>query len=195
MKRLAMAMVLGLLTFNIAQAADKPSLLIYISPEKYQHPTLVGIAPLYTHWVEQAAIAEGVASRALAASFANVGVCEAGKHADIIAWVKPRLVYNPVNATYYARLKVQLHLGDGSPLATYKAEGQEYGSLTSIFADQEVGRAFDQAMKQVMTQISSDNTLQSNIQKAIISDFTRSPCGIVAIVGREPNSEFSIFGN
>ncbi|MCE9633581.1 MAG: hypothetical protein K8Q92_05290 [Methylophilales bacterium] len=189
MKRLFLATLVGVMTINTAWAAE-PSLLVYTSPDRYGHPTVVGVAPLYTRWVDYTVIAEDAASRALARRFSNVGACEAGKTADLIAWVNSRLVYNPASSTYYAKLKVQLHRGDGQPLATYKAEGEQFGQLTSIYQDNEVGKAFDAAMQNIMTQIQADSALQSSIQTAMAADFTRSPCGIVSIVGREPKFSF-----
>jgi hypothetical protein len=186
MKRLFLAVILGVMGSTAAAAASEPRVLIYISPEKYQHPTLVGVAPLYTHWVEHTVIAEDAAMRALTERFSDVGVCEAGKSADVIVWLKPRLVYSPVSSTYYAKLKVQFHLGDGRPLATYKAEGEQYGNIVSAFIDSEVSKAYDAAMLQIMAQLQADSAIQNSIQSAMDKGFTRAPCGVVSIVGRDP---------
>jgi hypothetical protein len=182
MKHLFMVVVLSLIATSSAWAEGESSLIVYMSSEKYNHPVLVGVAPLYTRWVYQAEIAEDAAIKALATKFADVSTCEAGKRADVIAWVKPRLVYNPAVGTYYAKLKVEFHLGDGRPLATYKAEGKHDGSIDSLFIVDEVSLAFDDAMRQIMLKLQADSNLQANIQSAMTAGFTRSPCGMVAVL-------------
>lgn len=187
MKHVILILALSLMAMSMAWAQDQPSqnepsLIVYMSPDRYNHPVLVGVAPLYTRWVYQGEIAESAATKALATRFADVGSCEAGKSADVIAWVKPRLVYNPAVGTYYAKVKLELHLGDGRPLATYKAEGRHDGSVTSLFMVDEVGKAFDDAMRQIMVKLQADAALQNNIQSAKAAGFTHSPCGMVAVL-------------
>jgi hypothetical protein len=189
MKYLVMALMLSVVGVASAWAEGEPSLIVYMSPEKYNHPVLVGVAPLYTRWVYQAEIAEDAASKALATKFADVGSCEAGKSADVIAWVKPKLIYNPAVGTYYAKLKVEFHLSDGRPLATYKAEGRHDGSIDSLFVVDEVSLAFDDAMRQIMLKLQADTTLQNNIQSAKTAGFTHNPCGMVAVLSSPKSSE------
>jgi len=188
-KQIVMALALSLFAISSAWAEGEPSLIVYMSPEKYNHPVLVGVAPLYTRWVYQAEIAEEAATKALATKFADVSTCDAGKRSDIIAWVKPRMVYNPAVGTYYAKLKVELHLGDGRPLATYKAEGQHDGSINSIFVVDEVSLAFDDAMRQIMLKLQADSNLQTKIQSAMAAGFTRSPCSMAAVLSSPRNND------
>jgi hypothetical protein len=189
MKRLVLVMLISLMGSGSVWAEGDPSLLIYMSPDKYNRPVLVGVAPLYTSWVYQGQIAENAAFKALSTKFKDVGICDAGKAADIIAWVKPRLIYNPAVTTYYAKLKVEFHLGDGRPLATYKAIGHENGSIASIYRDDEVARAFDDAMQQIMQKMEADPELQKNIQNAMASDFTRNPCGMAQVLSGPRNKD------
>ena len=187
-----MALMLSLAGSGVVWA-EQPSMLIYMSPERYNHPTVVGVAPMYTRWVYQAEAAENAAFKAMSAKFKDVGVCDGGKSADVVAWVKPRLVYNPAVGTYFAILKLELHLGDGRTLATYKATGQHNGSITSIYMDDEVNRAYDDAMRQIMAQMQADTALQNNIQSAITTNFTRSPCGMVSVLSApKAQDDFSI---
>ncbi|HEY7987224.1 MAG TPA: hypothetical protein VIE17_09955 [Methylophilaceae bacterium] len=190
MKYFVLMLMLSLMWIGSARAEGESSLIVYMSPEKYNHPVLVGVAPLYTRWVYQAEIAEGAASKALATKFSEVSTCEAGKRADVIAWVKPRLVYNPAVGTYYAKLKVELHLGDGRTLATYKAEGQHDGRIDSLFMVDEVSLAFDDAMRQIMLKVQADTGLQNNIQSAKAAGFTRSPCSMVAVLSTPKSSDW-----
>jgi hypothetical protein len=189
MKRLILAMLLGLMGSGPVWAEADPSLLIYMSPDKYNHPVLVGVAPLYTTWVYQGQIAENSAFKALSTKFTDIGICDAGKSSDIIAWVKPRLIYNPAVATYYAKIKLELHLGDGRPLATYKVVGHENGSIASYFKDDEVARAFDDAMRQIMQKMEADPNLQKNIHNAMASNFTRNPCGMAQVLAGPKNTD------
>jgi hypothetical protein len=189
MKYFVMGLMLSLIGVGSAWAEGESSLIVYMSPEKYDHPVLVGVAPMYTRWVYQAEIAEDAASKALATKFSDVSTCEAGKSADVIAWVKPRLFYNPAVGTYYAKLKVEFHLGDGRPLATYTAEGHHDGSIDSIYMVDEVGLAFDDAMRQIMLKLQADTGLQNNIKSAKAAGFTRSPCGMVAVLSTPKNNE------
>jgi hypothetical protein len=189
MKRLVMVLMLILADIGSAYAEQEPSMLIYMSPDKYNHPVLVGVAPLYTHWVYQAEIAENAAFNALSARYTDIGICDGTRSADIVAWVKPKLVYNPAVQTYYAKLKLELHLGDGSPIGTYKAVGHEDGSITSVYTDDEVARAYDDAMRQIMDKMQADSALQNRIHNALAANFKRNPCGMNSVLTNPKNKE------
>lgn len=190
MKNWKWVLVAGLLSTHSAWAATPQSTLrIYMSSDKLDHPVLVGLAPYFNQWVPQGEIALKVVSHSLTGHFASVGTCEDGKTSDVIAWVKPRLVYNPGVGTYYATLKVQFHLGDGRPLATFKAEGRQDGAIDSVFAEDKINQAFGMAMANIESQFVNDSTLQQAIHDAVKQDFTRSPCGVVAILGRQKSED------
>lgn len=190
MKNWILGCTLGLAAVNSAWAAtEQTSLLMYISPEKYENGVLVGLPPMYAYSLPQGQIAVKEVEKGLSSHFSSVGFCEAGKSADVIAWIKPRLVYNPAVQTYFATLKVQFHLGDGRSLATYKAEGREYGAINSLYANDEAARAFSAAMKTIETQFVNDASLQQAINDAMTKDFTRSPCGMVSVFGRAKQSD------
>lgn len=190
MKHWILACVMGVMGINSAWAAsEQPSVLIYISPDKYNHPLRIGLLPYYSHWVKQGEVAEKVASKALEKHFSKVGMCEAGLSSDIVVWVKPRLIYNPGVGRYYAMLKVQFHLGDGSPLATYKAVGEQDGNIGSAYVDETIDKAFGVAMENIESLFVNDATLQQAISTAKDKGFPHSPCGMVAVFGRSQKEE------
>ncbi len=195
MKQWILACMCSLVGMNAAWAAaepadaQQPSVAVYITKEKYEHPLRIGLLPYYSHWVSQGVVAEKAALPVLRKHFANTEVCDAGRVADIIVWIKPRLIYNPGVGKYYAMLKVQFHLGDGRSLATYKSVGEQDGDMGSIYVDETIEQAFDRAMASIETQFVNDAALQQAFSTALGKDFTRSPCGMVSIFGRSPTEE------
>lgn len=191
MRNWILACALSLIGMNVVQAADgaQPSVAVYISQEKYDHPMRIGLLPYYSHWVSQGVVAEKAAMPVLRKHFANVEACDTGRTADVIVWVKPRLIYNPGVGKYYAMLKVQFHLGDGRPLATYKAVGEMDGNIGSAYVDETIDKAFNRGMADIETKFVNDAALQQAISAGLTKDFTRSPCGLVAMFGRSPVEE------
>lgn len=164
-----------------AMAEERAKLLIYISPHEYEHPVQLGIMPYFNTWIERGPLVQEASREALAPHFASVGVCDGSNAGDVIAWVKPQLTYNPSSRFYYAKVKVQFHLGDGRHLGTLKAEGQRNGFIDSAFINSDVRKAYDAAMQDIARQYAADAALQQAVHDGLAKDFTRAPCSIVGI--------------
>lgn len=177
MKKWILACVLGFAASQAAWAGtEQASLLVYVSPNKLDHPVQIGLQPYSRHWVWQGQIAAKAATHLLGQHFAKTEMCDSGQTSDVIAWVKPRLLYNPGVERYYAMLKVEFHLGDGRSLANYKAVGEQTGNVNSAYVDETVGKAFNIAMESIATQFAGDAAVQQAIADAMSKDFTRKPC-------------------
>jgi len=181
MKSWMLSVVLTMASLSAA-ADDKPSLLIYQSPQEYTHEVRMGMMPYFSRWVLKGPAADAAALAALAPHFSEIGRCDGGSGADVLMWLRPRISYNPVSATYYAQVSAQVHLGSGQYLKTLKANAEQPGPIQSVYADALVRKAFDGAMQQIASQFAADAALQADIAQARAKDMTKAPCAIIGVV-------------
>ncbi len=173
---------LGLLMFEAASAADQPSLLLYINAKEYSHETNIGMKPYFSRWVARGPAVEAAALKTLTPHFKTVGVCENTQAADVIAWISPKLNYNPAPGRYYAGVKVHFYLGDGRLLGSVQATGEHDAPINSVFVDNDVRLAYEDAMQKIVTKFTADATLQQAMQTGLQTDFTRMPCAMVGVL-------------
>lgn len=176
-----MALV-GMLLAGTVSAVEPPSLLLYINPQEYGHEVNIGMKPYFSKWVARGPAVEAAARNALAPHFRNVEVCEGNKAADVIAAISPQLNYNPVSERYYAKVKVRFYTGDGKALDSLHATGYHVAPINSVFIDNDVRLAFEDAMQNIAGQYVADGTMQVNLHQAMQSDFTRMPCEMVGMI-------------
>lgn len=172
------------LTVSSAMAEDKPTLLIYQSPQEYTHEVRIGMMPYYARWVLKGPSVNAAALAAFGPHFAEVGRCDGASGADVLVWLRPSINYNPVSHSYYAKVTGQFHLGNGKYLGTLKATAEQPGSIQTVYADQLVRKAFDTAMQDIARQYVADSALQQSVAEARAGDMTKAPC---AIIGAIPN--------
>lgn len=178
------ALACALTVVNAAQAEDLPSALIYISPHEFSHEVRVGVPPYYSRWVLNGPALEAAAREALAPHFSGLALCDGVSGADVLLWVKPQLTYNAGVKRYYAKVKAQLHLGNGKQVAVYKAMGERDGEIGSVYADRSVQQAYGSAMQDIVRQYLADAATQQAIAQARAENVTKAPC---ALIGAVPN--------
>ena len=178
------SLLFALLLSAVAHAENKPSLLIYQSPQEYTHEVRMGMMPYFSRWVLKGPSADAAALEAFAPHFSEIGRCDGGSGADVLMWLRPRISYNPVSSTFYAQVSAQVHLGSGKYLTTLKATAEQPGPIQSIYADALIRKAFDGAMQQIASQYAADAQLQASIAEARAKEMTKAPC---AIIGAVPN--------
>lgn len=178
------AALLALSGQGSAQAEGLPDALIYISPHEYTHEVRLGVPPYFSGWVMKGPVVEAAAREALGPLFSRVDLCDGSSGADVVVWVKPQLNYNPLVKRYYAKVKAQFHLGNGKQVGVYKAMGEQEGAIASVYADQQVRQAYDEAMRDIVRQFNADTAAQQAIADAHAANQTKSPC---ALIGAIPN--------
>ena len=178
------AVLLAIGTARLGMAADKADALIYISPNEFSHEIRLGVPPYFSKWILNGPAVEAAAREALAPHFASVALCDGVSGADVLVWVKPNLSYNPGIKRYYAKLKVQFHLGSGKQFAVYKATGDQDGAIGSAYAEQQVQQAFNTAMVDIVQQYLADAAAQQLLGDAISKNQIKVPC---ALIGAIPN--------
>lgn len=181
MKRWFVFAILSL-TINAATAGEKPSLLIYQSPQEYTHEVRIGMMPYFSRWVLKGPAADAAALAAFAPHFSDVSRCDGASGADVLVWLRPSINYNPVSSTYYAKVTAQFHLGSGKYLATLKTTGEQPGSVQTLYADELVRKAFDVAMQNIASQYAADAVMQAAIADARAKDLTKAPCAIIGVI-------------
>lgn len=164
-----------------ARAEDRPSLLLYISQD-YSQDVQIGLYPYWAVWVDRVDSAKSSIRKGLAPYFKSIDECEGTNVGDLIARVKPQLAFNPGVGIYYAQIRIEFNLGDGRHLRTFKAVGQHFGSMGSAFVQDDVNKAFDAAMQNIVEQYVADTKLQESIRADMASDFNRAPCAMVGLV-------------
>jgi hypothetical protein len=178
------AMGTAMLASSHVYADPQMEALIYISPQDFSHEVRLGTPPYFSRWVLKGPAVQAAAQEALSSYFSPVALCDGVSGADVLVWVKPNLSYNPGIRRYYAKLKVQFHSGNGKQVAVYKAMGEQDGAIGSVYADDDVRKAFDAGMRQIMQQFQADANAQQALAAAKAANPTKAPC---ALIGAIPN--------
>lgn len=184
--KLMVAALLLALNIHAAQANDLPgsspaaTLAIYLAPHEMQNSAVLR-DKYYSYWFNRGEIVSTVAQNTFRPMFREVSVCEGTNPADVIAWVKPQLFYNPQMQIYYADLKVNFYRTDGRPLATLKAKAQRNGFLGSYYYQQTYD-VYADAFRKIAMQFGQNAALQDAIRQSMAEHLTRAPCGIVGLV-------------
>lgn len=185
LKQLAAAL---LMVMSIPAAlADEPpgsnqnaSLAIYLAPHEYNHPVMLRHS-YYTYWVNRGEIVAAVAQNTFRPMFREVSTCEGNNAADVIAWVRPQLFYNPLMTVYYADLKVNFYRADGKPIGTLKSKAQRNGFLDSFYYQHSYD-VFADAFSKITDQFSQNAALQDAIRQSMTEKVAHAPCAIVGLV-------------
>lgn len=185
LKRSAAALLMSLcipaaLADEPADISHNASLAIYLAPHEYNNPVQLRHA-YYTYWVNRGEIVAAVAQNTFRPMFREVSACEGNNAADVIVWVKPQLVYNPLMTVYYADLKVNFYRADGKPIGTLKAKAQRNGFLDSFYY-QHTYDVYEDAFRQIAVQFNQNAALQDAIRQSMAEHVTRAPCAIVGLV-------------
>lgn len=179
MKSIIAALLLGLTLSGAAAAEEaKPNLLLYISPNEYAHEVRLGFIPYYIVWARRGPALEQAARQALQPQFGDIGMCEGSNGGDVIAWLQPELSYNPMVATYYAKVTARFFRADGKPIGTLTSTGTSHSAIGSRLIDAYVREAFGRAMQDIATQYAADGRMQ----QAVDHNLARTPCALVALV-------------
>ncbi len=182
-----LAAVLLMLVSIPAALADETSgnshnatLAIYLAPHEYNQPVVLRHA-YYTYWVNRGEIVAAVAQNTFRPMFREVSTCEGGNTADVIAWVRPQLFYNPLMEIYYADLKVNFYRADGKPIGTLKSKAQRNGFLDSFYYQRSYD-VFADAFSKITDQLSQNTALQDAIRLSMAEKVAHAPCAIVGLV-------------
>lgn len=179
MKRMIAGFLMCLACAGAANAEEsKPGLVMYISPNEYSHEVRLGFVPYYVVWARKGPALERAARNALQPHFGEIGLCEGSNGGDVIVWLQPQINYNPMVATYYAKVTARFFRADGKPIATLKATGEQTGAIGSRLVEYYVQGAFDKAMQDIATQYAADSALQQAIDRSL----PRTPCAMVALI-------------
>ena len=163
---------------NAAWAEEQPSLLLYISRDTTESKQ-IGIPPLYSIWVDRVEIAKQAAVKALAPLFREIDQCDGMKQAEVIAKIKPKLMFMPVENSFVTQVSLVFYLGNGQRIGSVKATGQAYGFIDSVYADKIVAKSYEQAMSIIAQEYKADSRLQENLRGGLASGIKTVPCGIV----------------
>jgi hypothetical protein len=173
---------LGWVLAGSAVAAEPPSLLIYINPQEYSHEVKLGLQPIINKWVARGPATEAAALKVLAPHFKSVDVCEGNKAANVIASIKPYLSYSAAPERYNTKVSVRFYRTDGKLLGRIKTSGKHDASLNSVFVDNDVRLAFEDAMQNMVKLYTTDQKLQDAIHQAQQEDLTPMPCEMVGAI-------------
>lgn len=173
-------LALLLMTSNISYATPATRALIYIDPLEYTHEIKLWHF-YYDYWFSQGKTVEPIALAALAPLFSESSMCEGGKAADVVVWIKPHMFYNPHMTTFYGTIVAQVYSGNGRLLGRYKAEAERRGFL-DVYPLQKVQEAYTAPMQEVARLIQADVNLQAMLAQGLPASETRLPCGVVPVL-------------
>jgi hypothetical protein len=141
----------------------------------------VGYKGYFSAWIRRGPMLEKAAMDALKPHFGAIDMCDGNNTADVIVWLKPQLTYNPVSG-YYAKVSARFHLGDGKRLGGLKATGKRDSPMGSIYVEDHVQQAFDNAMQDIARQYAADGRLREAIRSAMSKDMTKAPCNVATMI-------------
>lgn len=187
MRHLWQGIWLVLLSFPVlgaegAQTIREPDALVFISQQEYLHEAHVSFRARFSLWVKLGPKLEQSAT-ALAPQFSSFSLCESGKSADVVIWLRPHLAYNPVNG-YHAKVDADFYLGNGNRLGSLTATAIQRGWMGSVFAENEVQQAFDKAVQEIASQYAADSKLHEAIRSGMARDIARVPCHLSVLAPR-----------
>lgn len=163
-----------------AQEAGQPKMLVYISPQDYQHS--IKLWHYYDdYWYEQGPVIEPVAMEALSAEYGNVQMCRGNYTGNVLLWIKPRMYYNPQLQVFYGEVTADVFSGQGEAMGSYKGEARKYGFL-DVYPEQQVEAAYKMAMQNLMVKLKANSALQATISGMPASDTKEAACSMVTLL-------------
>lgn len=173
---------------SLAQAGEVKT-LVYIHPDKLERSTQIGLLPYYIHDAWPGKLALNAALSELATTYPGVAQCDGASTGELIVWVTPRIKYNPLAGKVYAETEASFHLGDGRLLWRGSAWGEHPVMIRSIFMDDALAQAFNQAMHTVVSGFAGDAGAQQRLNEWLSKEGTPIQCGLVSVLGHEKVSE------
>jgi hypothetical protein len=162
---LAACMIFNAATATAAEAdtSDQSRILVYISPQDYEHS--IKLWHYYDdYWYEQGPVIEPVAMEALSAEYGNVQMCRGNYTGNVLVWIKPRMYYNPQLQVFYGEVTADVFTGQGEAIGSYKGEARKLGFL-DVYPEQQVEAAYKMAMQNLMVKLKANSAFQ-----AVVSD-------------------------
>lgn len=138
--------------------------------------------PYFSHWVARGPAVEAAARKSLATHFSSIAMCQGNMAADVLAVIVPKIHYNPVPGRYKTKVTVVFLSGDGKPLGNLVASGQFDAPINSVYIEDDISRAFEDAMSGIAVQFASNSHLQQGVQQLMQGDMTRMPCEMATVL-------------
>jgi hypothetical protein len=179
-----------------AKEAKSADMLVYISPDEYNYSNRLSHYNLREYWYEQGPVVEPYVSQILDAELGgNVGLCEAGKTANTLVWLKPDMDYNSTLRTFNGRITAEVYTSSGKPLATYIGESRRDSHLDIVPAYQ-VNATYHAAMQDLASKMKADESLQLAMKQGTnASGESSTTCAMLPLlpVARNTNPLQEIF--
>lgn len=191
----AMGTLLAAINPLQAKEAETADMLVYISPDEYKHSNRLSHYNFREFWYEQGPVVEPYVAQILDAELdGNVGLCEAGKTANTMVWLKPDMDYNSTLRTFNGKITAEVYLRNGKPLATYVGQSRRDGHVDVVPAYQ-VDAAYKAAMQDLANKMKTDETLQSALKQHAASGEDSTTCAMLPLlpVARNTNPLRQIF--
>jgi hypothetical protein len=90
--------------------------------------------------------------------------------------------YSAVPGRYNTKVSVRFYRADGKFLGRIKTAGKYDAPLDSVFVENYVRLAFEDAMQNATNEYLADQKLQNDVQQARQSDLTPMPCEMVGMI-------------
>lgn len=166
--------------------APPANIAIYIHPTEYNHPLHLQHFTI-NYWFSQGPMLEKAALQILEQDFKGVTMCDAQPaSAQVMLWLRPRMVYNPQIQAFYAKVTAHAYRG-GQPIGSYVAEGTRYGFL-GIQPAYHLQAAYKETMKTLSIKMRQDQAFQD----ALKGSATALPCATTGLL-QEPKIRFMGF--
>ncbi len=169
----------GVVTVAHAEDASPARMLVYISPQDYEHSIKLWHY-YYNYWFEQGTAVEPVAMEMLSAEYGDVKMCEGNNLGKALVWIKPRMYYNPQLEVFYGEVTANFFSGNGKVLGTYTGDSRKHGFL-DVYPERQVEAAYRLAMQNLMLKIKADQALQTKINQSMAGN-EASSCALVALL-------------
>jgi hypothetical protein len=171
--------LLGVATAARAEEAEPAKMLVYISPQDYEHPIKLWHY-YYSYWFDQGPAVQPVAIEMLRAEYGDVKMCEGNTLGRALVWIKPRMYYNPQLEVFYGEVTANFFSGNGKVLGTYTGDSRHRGFL-NVYPERQIEAAYKEAMQNLMTKIKANPELRAKID-ASVTGKEASSCALVALL-------------
>lgn len=177
-----------------AKEAESAEMLVYISPDEYNYSNRLSHYNFRDYWYEQGPVVEPYVSKILDAELGNVSLCEAGKTANTLVWLKPNMTYNSTLRTFNGKITAQVYSGSGKQLATYVGESRRDSYLDIVPAYQ-VNEAYKAAMLNLVAKMKADESLQTAMESELAAGESSTSCAMLPLlpVAQKSNALLDIF--
>jgi hypothetical protein len=178
MRRIWLVLLLGFCATATAgespENSREPDALGFISQQEYLHEAHVSFRLRFSLWVMLGPVLEKSAV-ALKPHFRSFGMCADSNASDVVVWLRPYLSYNPIDG-YHARVDADFYLGNGKRMGSLTTTAVQRGWMGSVFAEDEVQKAFDAALQDIARQYAVDGKLHEAIRAGLAKGIARVPC-------------------